>query len=170
MINHIAKSAALAGALVLSGFGAHASEADFLGSLDGKWAGSGTVKVRTNASPIKVNCKFDSDARGSALSLDGNCRGLLVISRAIKADLKANGGSYAGSYIGAGTGTAGLKGKRSGNDINLGIVWAKEVNGDRNAVMTVKKVGSNGMSLTTVDVDPESGKSVVTSQINLKRL
>jgi len=58
---------------------------------------------------------------------------------------------------------------RSGNAINLGIRWAKDVNGDRKAQMTVEKVGENGMTLTTVDVDPESGKSVVTSQINLRR-
>ncbi len=160
----------MAGAVMFSTFGAQAGEADFLSSLDGKWAGSGTVKVRTNSSPIKVSCKFDSAARGASLSLDGNCRGLLVVSRAIRADLKANGASYAGSYIGAGTGTAGLKGSRKGNAINLGIRWAKEVNGDREAVMTVSKVGTNGMKLTTVDVDPKSGKSVVTSQINLRRL
>jgi hypothetical protein len=91
------------------------------------------------------------------------------VSRAIGADLKANGAKYSGSYIGAGTGTAGLSGSRSGNAINLGIRWAKDVNGDRNARMTVEKVGDNGMRLTTVDVDPATGKNVVTSQINLRR-
>ena len=95
---------------------------------------------------------------------------MLIVSRAIGADLKANGTKYSGSYVGAGTGTAGLSGSRSGNAINLGIRWAKEVNGDRKARMTVEKVGENGMKLTTVDVDPETGKSVVTSQINLSRL
>ena len=74
-----------------------------------------------------------------------------------------------GSDVGAGTGTAGLSGSRSGNAINLGIRWAKEVNGDRKAQMTVEKVGDNGMKLTTVDVDPETGKSVVTSAITLAR-
>ena len=62
-----------------------------------------------------------------------------------------------------------MSGKRSGNKINLGIQWAKEVNGDRTAKMTIEKVGSQGMSLTTVDTDPETGKSVVTSLINLRR-
>jgi hypothetical protein len=79
------------------------------------------------------------------------------------------GSKYSGSYIGAGTGTAGLSGSRSGNAINLGIRWAKEVNGDRKARMTVEKIGENGMKLTTVDVDPETGKNVVTSQIDLRR-
>jgi hypothetical protein len=149
---------------------ATASETAFLQSLDGKWSGSGTVKVRTDSSPVKVTCNFRSDAKGSSLSLDGNCRGLVVVSRSAQAQLKANGSAYSGSYIGAGTGTAGLRGNRSGNSIDLGIRWAKEVNGDRSARLMVEKVGADGMKLTTVDQDPKSGKSVVTSQINLRRL
>ena len=35
--------------------------------------------------------------------------------------------------------------------------------------MTIEKIGSNGMRLTTVDTDPKTGKSVVTSQIDLQR-
>lgn len=149
--------------------GAQAGEADFLRSLDGSWSGKGTVKVRTNSSPINVSCDFDSSATDVSLSLDGNCRGLVVFSRAIAADLKIDGQRYAGSYIGAGTGTAGLSGSRKGNAINLGIRWAKDVNGDRKANMTVEQVGDNGMKLTTVDFDPKTGKNVVTSQINLRR-
>lgn len=159
----------LAASALSIGTAAHASEAAFLQSLDGKWSGKGTVKVRTNSSPVNVTCKFDSDATETSLSLDGNCRGLVIVSRAIGADLKANGSKYSGSYVGAGTGTAGLSGTRSGNAINLDIAWAKEVNGDRKAQMTVEKVGDNGMRLTTIDVDPETGKNVVTSRINLRR-
>jgi hypothetical protein len=94
---------------------------------------------------------------------------MVVVTRAISADLKANGQRYTGSYVGAGTGTAGLSGARKGSAINLGISWAREVNGDRQARMTVQKVGDNGMKLTTVDVDPATGKNVVTSQIDLRR-
>ena len=167
---HPLKPAIVAASVLFAASAAHADEAAFLNSLDGNWSGKGTVKVRTNSSPINVTCKFNSDATASSLSLDGNCRGLVIVSRAIGADLKANGAKYSGSYVGAGTGTAGLSGSRSGNAINLGIRWAKDVNGDRNARMTVEKVGDNGMKLTTVDVDPETGKNVVTSQINLSRL
>ena len=63
-----------------------------------------------------------------------------------------------------------MSGNRKGNTINLGIRWAKEVNGDRRARMSIQKVGDQGMRLTTVDTDPTTGKSVVTSQINLRRL
>lgn len=168
MLHHL-KPAIVAASMLFAASAASADEAAFLNSLDGNWSGKGTVKVRTDSSPINVTCKFDSDATASSLSLDGNCRGLVLVSRAIGADLKANGTKYSGSYIGAGTGTAGLSGSRTGNAINLGIRWAKEVNGDRNARMTVEKVGDNGMKLTTVDVDPKTGESVVTSQINLRR-
>jgi hypothetical protein len=144
-------------------------EAAFLKGVSGSWTGSGTVKVRTNSSPVKVTCNFESGSTETTLKLDGNCRGLVVISRAISADLTIAGGRYSGSYVGAGTGTAGLTGKRTGNKINLGIRWAKEVNGDRTANMSIEQVGAQGMSLTTVDTDPETGKSVVTSRIDLRR-
>ena len=163
------KPVIIAATVALTASAAQANEAEFLNSLEGSWSGKGTVKVRTNSSPVNVSCSFDSDASDTSLSLDGKCRGMIIISRAIGADLKANGTKYSGSYTGAGTGTAGLSGSRNGNAINLGIKWAKEVNGDRTAQMTVEKVGDNGMKLTTIDEDPETGKSVVTSQINLRR-
>jgi len=163
------KPAILAASALFIASAAHSDEAAFLNSLDGSWAGKGTIKVRTNSSPVNVTCEFDSDATESSLSLDGNCRGMVIVSRAIGADLKVKGSKYSGSYVGAGTGTAGLSGSRSGNAINLGIRWAKDVNGDRNARMTLEKVGDNGMKLITVDVDPATGKNVVTSQIDLRR-
>ena len=159
----------VAGGMLAAVGASHAAEADFLRSLGGNWTGKGMVKVRTNSSPINVSCTFDSNTTASSLSLDGNCRGLIIISRAIGADIRTNGSTYSGSYVGAGTGTAGLSGKRSGNAINLGIRWAKNVNGDRTARLTVEKVGENGMRLTTVDNDPGTGKNVITSQINLRR-
>ena len=152
---HSIKPAIAAASMLFAVSAASADEAAFLNSLHGNWSGKGTVKVRTNSPPIDVNCTFHSNATETSLSLDGNCRGLVIVSRTIGADLKANGTKYSGSYVGAGTGTAGLSGSRSGNAINLGIRWAKEVNGDRKARMTVEKVGENGMKLTTVDVDPE---------------
>ena len=148
---------------------AHAGEAEFLKTLDGNWSGRGTVKVRVNSLPMNVSCKFSSDTTDRSLSLEGSCTGLMGFSRAIGALIETNGSTYSGSYIGAGTGPAGLKGKRLGSAITLGIRWAKLVNGDRDAKMTIEKIGSNGMRLTTVDADLKTGKSVVTSQIDLLR-
>jgi len=148
---------------------AFSQEAAFLEGVSGSWTGSGTVKVRTHSSPVKITCNFESGSTESTLKLDGDCRGMVILSRAISADLSIADGRYSGSYIGAGTGEAGLSGKRVGDKINLGIKWAKEVNGDRTANMTIEKVGSQGMSLTTVDKDPATGESVVTSRIDLRR-
>ncbi|WP_027687029.1 hypothetical protein [Rhizobium leguminosarum] len=162
-------SIAIASLALFSGSIAHADEAPFLKSLAGSWKGKGTVKVRVNAPTINVTCRFTSDTTAASLSLDGKCTSLAIFSRVISADLKATGSRYSGSYVGAGTGTAGLGGQRAGDTINLGITWAKEVNGDRKAQMTIEKVGASGMRLTTVDTDPKTGKAVVTSRIDLRR-
>jgi hypothetical protein len=148
---------------------AYADESKFLGSLDGNWSGTGTVKLRADSSPVRVSCKFKSDTTASSLELDGKCTGFVVVSRNIGANLKAQGANYRGSYVGSATGTAGLAGKRSGNSINLGIRWAKEVNGDRVARLTIEKLGETAMRLTTVDTHPTSGKSIITSRIDLRR-
>ncbi len=159
----------LSAAVLSYGAVGHAGEAEFLKSVDGNWSGKGTVKVRANSFPMDIVCRFTSDATDTSLSLRGKCTGLMGLSRAIGADMRTNGSTYSGSYRGAGTGIAGLNGKRVGNAIKLAIKWAKQVNGDRSARMTIEKIGSNGMRLTTVDNDPKTGKSVVTSQINLQR-
>jgi hypothetical protein len=137
--------------------------------MNGTWSGNGMVKIRVNFPPMNIACKLNSGAADTSLTLQGKCTGFLGFSRAIGADLRTNGSTYSGSYVGAGTGTAGLNGKRSGNAIKLAIRWAKEVNGDRSASMTIEKIGSDGMRLTTVDTDPKTGKEVVTSQIDLRR-
>ena len=159
----------LAGCLMAASGAAHADEADFLSSLQGNFAGKGTVQVTTDVPNVGVSCSFKSNATSTSLSLDGNCRGLVVVTRAISANLKVTGAKYSGVYVGSRTGPAQLNGSRSGNAINLGIRWAQEVNGDRKARMTVEKRGENGIRLTVTDTDPKTGKSVVTSQINLTR-
>ena len=163
-------SIAVTSLALLSGGIALADEAPFLKSLSGNWSGKGTVKVRVNAPTINVNCRFTSDTTAVSLSLGGKCTSLAIFSRAIFADLKVSGGRYTGSYVGAGTGTAGLGGQRAGDTIKLGITWAKEVNGDRKAQMTIEKIGASGMRLTTVDMDQKTGKPVITSRIDLRRI
>ena len=93
-----------------------------------------------------------------------------MVSRSISADISASGNSYSGTYVGPAGGRSGLSGKRSGDSIDLAVRWAKPVNGDRAARMTIEKVGEDGLRLLTVDRDPATGKSVATSDITLKRL
>ena len=148
---------------------AYAGETEFLQSLDGSWRGSGTVRLRVNSSPMTVSCKFETETTESSLALKGKCTSLLIFSRVIAADLQVEGAEYSGSYVGGGTGPAGLLGNRSGDSINLDIRWAKNVNGDRAAKMTIEKEGETGMRLTTIDTDPATGEAIITSRIDLKR-
>ncbi len=156
---------------ILAGTGlARADESAFLKSMEGNWAGKGSVKVRITAPTIRVSCKFKSAATAVSLALDGDCRGFLIFSRHFSATLKFNGSKYSGSYVGSATGPAGLNGVRKGSAINLGITWAKPVNGDRTAMMTVEKNGDDGITLTTTDTDLRTGEAVTTSRIELKRM
>jgi hypothetical protein len=167
---HFAAGLLAIGSLTVAPGGAHADEGQFLKSFKGDFAGRGTVQVTTDVPNVTVSCSFKSNATSSSLSLDGNCRGLVVVTRAISANLKVTGDKYSGLYVGSRTGPAQLNGSRSGNAINLGIRWAQEVNGDRKARMTVEKRGTDGIRLTVTDTDPKTGKSVVTSRIDLKRV
>jgi hypothetical protein len=169
MMTKTISSMILSAAVLCHGGILNAADAEFLKSMNGSWSGNGSVKVRVNSLPMNIVCTLNSRATDASLTLEGKCAGFLGFSRAIRADMTTNGSTYSGSYVGAGTGTAGLSGKRSGNAIKLAIRWAKPVNGDRSARMTIEKIGSDGMRLITIDTDPRTGKSVVTSQINLRR-
>jgi hypothetical protein len=159
----------LIAAFLLSATTAHADEAGFLRSLQGKFAGKGTVRIRTNSPVMNISCTFKSDTTDNSLSLDGSCRAMMIMTRPIRADLTTSGATYSGTYVGSKSGPATLSGSRTGDAINLNIRWAKIVNGDRDAQMTVEKIGADAMRLTVTDVDPKTGKTVVTSRIDLNR-
>lgn len=162
--------AALTGCMGLAlAMPAGASDAEFLRSLEGQYAGKGQVRLRTDKDPINVTCSFQSKATPASFSLNGKCRALVLVSRAVGAELVRSGNSYRGSYIGGGSGPARLAGKRNGNTLNLTINWAKKINGDRRAQLSVAKTDPHGLILTTTDRDPKSGKPVITSKIVLQR-
>jgi hypothetical protein len=146
-----------------------AGDADVLASFAGSWSGEGKFRLTTGSSPVTVSCAMDADASPTSLSMDGKCRGMVVVSRKIGVTLKADGAGFSGSYVGSTTGPAGLSGALTGDAFDLSIRWAKAVNGDREAQMKVEKIGENGMKLTTVDVDPKTGEQVVTCEISLLR-
>jgi hypothetical protein len=147
----------------------NANEVPFLKSLAGEWAGAGMMKRTTSSSPINLDCSFQSKTQGEAFSMNGKCRGLLVVSRAVSAQLTVTGSQYAGQYIGPSGGVSNLNGSRSGDAVNLAVHWSKIINGDRSASMTIQRVGSDAIRIRTVDRDPQSGRQVVTSEINLRR-
>jgi hypothetical protein len=146
-----------------------ASEAQYLASLEGNLKGTGFAKLRTNRASINLTCTFNSVANRTSLSLSGTCRSLGVFTRNINAKLNVSGSRYRGTYTGAASGPATLSGRRSGETIQLQVNWGKEVNGDTTASMRIERKGKSGIRIVTIDRDPESGKSVVTSQIDLSR-
>ncbi|WP_349959411.1 hypothetical protein [Rhizobium sp. ZPR3] len=148
---------------------AAADESGFLKPLNGSWTGTGTVLRKIGDSPINVSCKFAITVPGPSISMRGNCRGLLIINRTISAQLTAGGNRYSGTYTGPSGATSQLSGSRQGDVINLTVRWARLVNGDRDANMTIRRQGSGQLTLRTIDKDLSSGKSVVTSEINLRR-
>lgn len=146
-----------------------ANEAEYLASLQGNLKGTGFAKLRTNRMAMNLTCTFTSVAKPTSLSLSGTCRSLGVFKRNINARLNVSGSRYRGTYTGAASGPATLSGARAGNTIQLQVHWSKEINGDKSATMRIERVGRNGIRIVTIDRDPTSGKSVVTSQIDLSR-
>ncbi|MBB3592643.1 hypothetical protein FHX08_002987 [Rhizobium sp. BK529] len=149
--------------------GANASEADFLNSLAGDWSGGGMVLTRIGGAKVNVSCNLKSDASASAVAMNGSCRGLAFITRSFSANVKASGQRYTGNYTGPSGLPSRLVGSRRGDALTFNVTWARVTNGDRSANMMIQKVGQNGLRLQTVDRDPASGQSVVTSRIDLQR-
>lgn len=148
---------------------AGADESSFLKPLSGNWTGTGKVLRKIGGSPINVSCKFNISTPGSSIAMKGNCRGLLVVNRPISADLTARGTRYSGTYTGPSGASSQLSGSRKGDVISLAVHWARMVNGDRNANMTIRKPGNDQLTIQTIDRDLSSGKSIVTSDISLRR-
>lgn len=146
-----------------------ADEAGFLKSIEGSWSGNGSVTTKIGSRPFKVTCRFDSTARGISLVMSGQCRGLVVVRRAVSADIRAAGTRYSGTYIGPSGRSSHLSGSRTGNSINFIVRWSREINGDRTAQMTIEKIGARGLRLRTIDNDPKNGRLIVTSDIRLTR-
>ncbi|MBB3656115.1 hypothetical protein FHX15_001328 [Rhizobium sp. BK650] len=149
--------------------GANASEADFLNSLAGDWSGTGMVLTRIGGAKVNVSCNLKSDASPSTVDMNGSCRGLAFITRSFTANVKAAGQRYTGNYTGPSGLPSRLVGSRKGDALTFDITWARVTNGDRSANMMIQKVGQNGLRLQTIDRDPVSGRSVVTSRIDLQR-
>ncbi|EUB98340.1 hypothetical protein PMI07_006654 [Rhizobium sp. CF080] len=146
-----------------------ASEEDFLKSIEGQWTGGGSVLTKLGGSNVNVSCNMQSDAASSSFSMNGTCRALAVVSRSFTANVKASGASYSGNYTGVSGKPSKLEGSRNGNTINLDVTWANPIYGDRAAKMTIEKVGDDGLRIRTIDRDPDTGKSIVTTQLDLRR-
>ncbi|MHC2301083.1 hypothetical protein BCL32_1778 [Rhizobium mongolense USDA 1844] len=148
---------------------ASASEENFLKSIEGQWTGGGAVLTKLGGSTVDVSCKMQSDAQSSSFSMNGSCRAFAVVTRSFTANVKASGEAYSGIYVGISGKPSKLVGSRDGNMIKLDVTWANTIYGDRQAKMTIEKVGEDGLRIRTIDQDPASGKSIVTTQLDLRR-
>lgn len=146
-----------------------ADEKDFLDTLSGNWHGSGQVRLNPGAMPLTVSCSLDSRADGAALNLDGACRAKIMFSRRIGVDLRANGTRYTGSYVGSRRGAARLVGTRTGDALNLQIIWPDKGSGSHVASMRLASFGTGHMQIVTIEPHPQTGKQVVTAKIELTR-
>lgn len=148
---------------------AMASDAEFLRSIEGQWTGGGTALTKLGGSNVKVSCRMTSDADRGSFSMDGTCRALAVVSRSFNARVRSSGTTYSGTYVGISGKPSKLSGARKGNTISFDVTWANVVYGDRKATMTIQKVGDGGLRIRTIDRDPGTGKTIVTTQIDMRR-
>ncbi len=160
-------AALLAGSLIP--VSAMATEEDFLKSIEGDWTGGGKVLRKLGGENVSVSCNMKSDADASSFSMDGSCRALVVLTRGFNAKVKTSGNSYSGTYVGVSGKPSTLAGRREGNTINLDVTWANEIYGDHKATMIIQKIGETALRIKTIDKDPSSGESIVTTQLDLKR-
>jgi len=61
-----------------------------------------------------------------------------------------------------------LQGGRNANAINLDVTWTSVTYGNLKALLTIQNVGDDGLRIRSVDKDPQSGKSIVTTDLTLK--
>lgn len=161
---------ALLTSIMLVPVAAMATEADFLKSIEGQWSGGGTALTKIGGNNVSVNCKMKSSADDVNFAMDGSCRALVVVTRRFTARVKATGTSYSGTYVGVSGKPSTLQGSRNADTLNLNVTWAAVEYGDNKAVMTIQKIGATGLRIQTVDKDPKTGKSIVTTDLRLKRV
>jgi hypothetical protein len=145
---------------------AFADEGNFLKRFDARWSGGGQVvrNADTDPSPVKVNCTLDGDGGGNAVSVGGTCRAYLLFTREFGARMRYDPatGQYRGTYLGARSGPATLAGKRNGDTVNLTITWAKNVNGDRKARLSIR---NDGRTLSIRMTDRAKGRDITTTDL-----
>jgi hypothetical protein len=155
-----------AGATLAVGTAARADETDFQRRFTAAWSGGGNVvrDADTAPKPTKVSCTMAGSASGDAIAMDGTCRAYLLFSRPFEAKVRydASSGRYVGVYEGANSGPAALSGRREGDTLNLTITWAKPVNGDRTARLSIR---NDGRRIAVKLTDEAQGRQVTTTDL-----
>lgn len=158
--------------------GVDATETGSVGGMEalselvaGRWSGRGEVLVKmTQTRPYDVKCDFEGGGESDGeLTMAGEC-GALFVKRGIKFALAQTGDALEGTYDASlRTGVAALSGTRTGDMVDLRIVWNGEVNGDTEASMTIERQGEDALRILVRDVDPATGEERVTTDLSLTR-
>ena len=140
-----------------------------IADISGAWKGSGFVQKDEKSKPMNVNCAIEGEQSAASIGFVGECRAMLIMKRAIGADIRLEEGQYVGTYIGSRVGVADLNGAMTSPQVlELEMTFPKEVNGDDKATMTIERPDEATFKVTTVD-KMLSGVDVTTSQIVFER-
>jgi hypothetical protein len=96
-------------------------ETAYLASIEGKWIGSGSVRLLPGTPSVTVSCKLSGEAEAGGADLSGRCSGFLL-NTSVNAKLRYSGKakSYSGSWS-TGDNNAKLSGLRRGKGLSLAV-------------------------------------------------
>lgn len=143
--------------------------AETVPNVTGEWSGKGVVQKNDTSRPINVRCEVEGSQTDARIGFAGECRALLVMKRAISADVNRQGEDWRGTYIGSLAGDATIVGGPQGDGAFVfDMTFPREVNGDTSAVMRIETEGDDAFTITTTDT-MESGVEVTTAKIDFTR-
>ena len=122
-----------------------AGEGDYIGLFGGAWSGSGMVLNEDK--PWQVSCQVVGDPGINHLTIKGSCSVFLVkVNIAADVTYDPQSGRYDGTYTG-GDLAAHISGKRSGDTVDFTMTWAKPINGDVYARLTIVNAGTGELRI-----------------------
>jgi hypothetical protein len=158
-------------ALVSPAPSAFADEQSFLSRFAGDWSGGGPVRKNAQSPVINASCSVAGDQGANRMSVDGSCRGAVVFTRNIGANVRydAATGSYRGTYVGARAGPAVISGKRTGDRVNFTMTWPKPVNGSTKARMTIFNNGHGVLRIQVMSQPQPNGPVTTLSDLTFRK-
>jgi len=150
---------------------AFADEQGFLNRFTGDWSGSGAVRRNAESPVFNARCTVAGDHATNRMSIGGVCRGAIIVSRDISANVRYNAatGRYTGTYVGARAGPAAISGKRNGDRVNFTMVWPKPVNGSTKARMTIVNDGKGLLRIRVVSQPDPKGPTTTLSDLTFRK-
>lgn len=157
--------------LASPGFAASSDEQSFLNRFAGNWSGGGPVRRNAQSPIINATCTVAGDHAANRMSVAGSCRGAVVFTRDISADVSydAATGRYSGTYVGARAGPAVISGKRNGNRVNFTMTWPKPVNGSTKARMTIINDGQGMLRIQVISQPQANGPATTLSDLTFRK-